>query len=84
MSLIICIKSVIFLGLVTDGGLTGTRYFAFLPRTRDQQLPGWADPPASDTRHGAAPSSEYERISFSSTLHFVFFHSRCPQLVINI
>ena len=44
MSLIICIKSVIFLGLVTDGGLTGTRYFAFLPRTRDQQLPGWADP----------------------------------------
>ena len=55
MSLIICIKSVIFLGLVTDGGLTGTRYFAFLPRTRDQQLPGWADPLASDTRHGAAP-----------------------------
>ena len=44
MSLIICIKSVTFLLLLTDGGLTGTRYFAFLPRTRDQQLPGWADP----------------------------------------
>ena len=43
---------------------------------------GW--PPPLDTRHEAAPSSEYERISFSSTLHFVFFHSRCPQLVINI
>ena len=33
MSLIICIKSVTFLLLLTDGGLTGTRYFAFLPRT---------------------------------------------------
>ena len=31
-----------------------------------------------------ATSSEYERLSFSSTLHFVFFHSRCPQSVINI
>ena len=44
MSLIIYIKSVTFLLLLTDGGLTGTRYFAFQPRTRDQQLPGWADP----------------------------------------
>ena len=44
MSLIICIKSVTFLLLLTDGGLTGTRYFAFQPRTRDQQLPGRADP----------------------------------------
>ena len=50
MSLIICIKSVTFLLLLTDGGLTGTRYFAFQPRTRDQQLPARAADPRLQTR----------------------------------